>query len=89
MLGGDYSAEARADVAEHFNVSPQTIGALLVNQAARSAPSLSLTWRGHSGGVAYAGCVGPGGAPKDNRNAAARGDFTAEAIGLQRGARSP
>ncbi|HEY5204511.1 MAG TPA: hypothetical protein VIJ63_07935, partial [Roseiarcus sp.] len=31
ILGGDYSVEAQADVAEHFNVSPLTIRTLLVN----------------------------------------------------------
>jgi hypothetical protein len=31
MLAGDYSAEAQADVAEHFNVSPLTTRTLLVN----------------------------------------------------------
>jgi hypothetical protein len=31
MLAGDYSAEAQADAAEHFNVSPLTILTLLVN----------------------------------------------------------
>ena len=31
MLAGDYSVEAQADAAEHFNVSPLTIRTLLVN----------------------------------------------------------
>ena len=31
MLAGDYSGEAQADVAEHFDVSPLTIRTLLVN----------------------------------------------------------
>jgi hypothetical protein len=94
MLGGDYSAEAQADVAEHFNVSPLTNDWRIAGQP----PPPGAPWRATSlkhkkllpnlerpfGGRSVCRMHGAWRRSQGTTGTLKHGDFTAETIGLQK-----